>query len=92
MTDQGLESMVAGVRCRDVLADLSNYVDGDLSAARVAELQAHLAACDRCSRFGGDVVRLLGALREGLREPPPGPDVVDAVLTRLRSSAPPPTG
>ena len=32
----------------------------------------------------GDVVRLLGALRSGLREPEPGPDVVEAVLMRLR--------
>ncbi len=84
MTDQGLDTVVAGVRCREVLADLSAYVDGELTAARVGELQAHLAGCDRCSRFGGDVVRLLGALRSGLREPEPGPDVVEAVLMRLR--------
>jgi anti-sigma factor RsiW len=84
MTDHGLDTLVAGVRCREVLADLSSYVDGELTTARVAELQAHLAGCDRCSRFGGDVVRLLGALRNGLREPEPGPDVVSRVLARLQ--------
>lgn len=44
MNDHGLDTIVAGVRCRDVLADLSDFLDGALGAPRVAELQGHLAA------------------------------------------------
>jgi anti-sigma factor RsiW len=63
MSDQGLDTMVAGVRCRDVLADLSDYLDGALAAARVEELQAHLAACSNCARFGGHIAQTLASLR-----------------------------
>ena len=70
MTDQGLDTIVAGVRCRDVLADLSEYVDGQLNAERVSALQGDLAACDRCANFGGHVMNLLQSLRAGLAEPP----------------------
>jgi anti-sigma factor RsiW len=49
-------------------------VDGGLSSVRIAALQAHLADCDRCTRFGGDVVRLLTALRAGLTAPPSLPE------------------
>ncbi len=70
MHDDGLNTSIAGIRCREVLADLSEFVDGALSSTRIVALQAHLAECDRCTRFGGDVVRLLTALRAGLSAPP----------------------
>lgn len=66
MHDEGLETVVAGLRCREVLGDLSAYLDGELDAARVSALQAHLAGCDRCTRFGGQVARVLADLRAGL--------------------------
>jgi anti-sigma factor RsiW len=85
MSDQGLDTIVAGVRCREVLDALSEYLDGLLPPARVTELQAHLAGCDRCARFGGDVARVLASLRDGLREPPKPIDVTAAVMARLQS-------
>jgi len=69
--DAGLETIVAGIRCREVLDDLSEYLDGSLSPMRVAELQAHLAGCDRCARFGGEVSQTIAALRATLRQPEP---------------------
>ncbi|MFN8980600.1 MAG: anti-sigma factor family protein [Gemmatimonadaceae bacterium] len=82
MTDRGLDTVVAGVRCREVLADLSDYLDGALTPARVRELQAHLGACDRCARFGGQVAAVLQQLREAAVVESPV-DVVDAVLARI---------
>lgn len=82
MTDAGLETIVAGVRCREVLAELSEYLDGTLPAERVLELQRHLAACDRCSRFGGEIADVLQRLRDGQRVHAPV-DVVDVVLARI---------
>jgi anti-sigma factor RsiW len=49
MPDDGLNTLIAGVRCRAVLAELSEYIDGALSANRVATLQAHLNGCDPVS-------------------------------------------
>ncbi|MCU0648872.1 MAG: zf-HC2 domain-containing protein [Gemmatimonadaceae bacterium] len=58
-----LDRVVAGIACRDVLADLSDFLDGALTATRVAELQAHLDGCDTCARFGADVAATMQALR-----------------------------
>ncbi len=60
-----LDHLVAGVRCREVLADLSDFLDGVLSEARVATIRAHLEGCSVCARFGADVGSVLTALREG---------------------------
>lgn len=84
MNAQGLDTIVAGVRCRDVLADLSEYLDGALTPARVQELQAHLSGCEHCARFGGHIARTLAALREGARMR--GGDLVPAVLARIRAA------
>jgi anti-sigma factor RsiW len=35
-------------RCRDLLAQLSDYIDGELEATLCAELEQHLAGCHDC--------------------------------------------
>jgi anti-sigma factor RsiW len=83
MTDAGLDTEIAGVRCRAVLAELSDYLDGELPAARVAVLQAHLADCARCARFGGTVAGVLGALRRGVPDAPDDVAAGDALLAAV---------
>jgi len=34
--------------CRDLLGQLSEYIDGELEAALCAELEVHLADCTNC--------------------------------------------
>ena len=80
------ERTVAGIRCRDVLADLSLYLDGELADARRAQLEAHVSGCDACTRMGGEVGALVAALRDklGVEETPA--DVaarLDDLLRRL---------
>lgn len=76
----GLDRSVAGMTCREVLADLSDFIDGELPPSRVAQVREHLAGCGECERFGGRVGRLVGALRAD-REP----ETVDpSVAARLR--------
>lgn len=80
-----LDRVVGGVSCRDVLADLSEYVDGALPPSRVAAVQAHLAGCDRCERFGGRFASTVGALRRSLAVPAGGvpPDTAAGLRRRL---------
>lgn len=66
MVDHGLDTIVAGVRCRDVLAELSDYLDGTVPVERVGQLQAHLASCDRCAQFGGHIATTLAQLRSAM--------------------------
>lgn len=64
------ERDVAGITCGAVLTALSDYIDGDASPALRARIEAHLAGCDVCERFGGRFAAAVGALRRRLPEPP----------------------
>lgn len=70
---------VAGITCSAVLAALSDYLDGEVSDAQRAQVNAHLAGCDVCERFGGRFAATVGALRRHLAEPA----VTDARLGEL---------
>ncbi|MEM1413266.1 MAG: anti-sigma factor [Myxococcota bacterium] len=62
---------VGGIRCDMVLAVLSDYLDGDLDAATRERVEAHVAGCPECERFGagfGAMVRSLARKDEGLDE------------------------
>lgn len=78
------DRVVAGLRCTQVLDDLSDYFDGDLPPERVARIDAHLAGCDWCERFGGDFAGAITALRERLAAPaPPAPSAHARLMARL---------
>lgn len=80
-----LDRVVGGVSCREVLVDLSEYVDGELPPARVAAVEAHLAGCDRCERFGGRFASTVAALRRSLARPTGGvpPEMAAGLRRRL---------
>lgn len=57
------ERNVAGMRCGEVLAELSDYLDGEMAPGRLAQVVAHLQGCDACERFGGAFTAALHSLR-----------------------------
>lgn len=57
------ERTVAGLRCSDVLARLSELIDGELDADVRRRMLDHVAACNWCEEFGGRFSELVGALR-----------------------------
>lgn len=61
-----LDRMVGGLRCRDVLDLLADYVDGELDAATLGKVDAHLRGCDTCEKFGGEYGALVAHLRARL--------------------------
>ena len=63
------EKVIAGLSCGDVLARLSEYLDGELSQTDRARLETHLRGCDGCARFGGELRATVHALRERLARP-----------------------
>lgn len=76
------ERLVGGLRCSEVLARLSEYLDGELVAFERERVDAHLRGCDVCERFGGEFGATVAALRRELAEPVS----LDAgVATRLRA-------
>lgn len=86
MTDPSLDTVVAGVPCRDVLADLSDFLDGALSDDRVEQLQAHLRGCDNCARFGGHIALTLGALRTAVVARPANTALGDRIMAAVRKA------
>jgi anti-sigma factor RsiW len=76
------ERQIAGITCGEVLAVLSEFLDGELSPARRQQVEAHLRGCDWCEKFGGRFTEVITALRSELREP----EALNAdVAARLRA-------
>lgn len=75
------EKVIAGLSCSDVLAVLSDYLDGDLEASQRQQVEAHLRGCEGCARFGGEFTATVRALRASLARTP---QVPPGLLDRLR--------
>jgi len=75
-----MDREVGGIRCREVLAQLTEYVDGDLDPETAARMRAHVNACDVCERFGGVFAELVVRLKDALPEAAPLPPAVRARL------------
>lgn len=66
-----LDRVVGGLRCRDVLVLLPDFVDDELSPEVVTRIRAHLDGCDVCEKFGGEYGALVASLRAGHAAAPP---------------------
>lgn len=77
---------IAGIRCMEVLAKLSAYLDGELADPEVEQLRAHVGGCDACARFGGRFGQAVTALRASATET--APDASRAARLRARLGLP----
>jgi anti-sigma factor (TIGR02949 family) len=77
------EREIGGLRCGQVLAQLSEYFDGELSEPERARLEAHVRECDHCARFGGVFAAAVRALHAKLRTSPLAPAVRERLRARL---------
>lgn len=81
------ERDVGGMRCSQVLALLSEYVDGELDAPAVEKVEKHLLGCPNCERFGRNFGSMVISLRQhSERYPQADLDVVASLLRYLRQS------
>ena len=80
-----LDRMVGELTCREVLAQLSAFLDGELDEDRVRSMRAHVSGCSNCEQFGGKFQTAVTQLR-GLREPAElSEDVLDQLCARATS-------
>lgn len=75
------EREVAGLRCGQVLAGLTEYLAGGLDAATRTQVEAHVRGCRLCEEFGGEFGRSVRAIRTTVAEP--SPDVLSRLEARL---------
>lgn len=54
-----------GLTCFEVLAQLSDLLDGTLAAPQRQQVEVHVAGCGDCARFGGAVAKVIAGLRAG---------------------------
>jgi anti-sigma factor RsiW len=73
-----LDRVVGGLRCRDVLVLLAEFVDHELDADSLDRVRLHLAGCDTCEKFGGEYADLVARLRAATT-----PSVESGVRRRL---------
>lgn len=79
------ERTVAGMRCAEVLAVLSDFVDGELDPALETKVEHHLLGCPDCDRFGKNFGSMVVALRrESAKSPDVQIDVMERLLDRVR--------
>ena len=81
------ERIVAGLHCGEVLADLTEYLDGRLHPDKMRRIQEHVRGCEICESFGSEIAVVVEALRESLREPSVPPGVSARLLERLSAEA-----
>ena len=78
-----IEREVTGLKCSEVMEQLSAYLEGDLPPGRVAQIESHVAQCQACATFGDGFARLVDGVRTRLGKAEPLPVDVEA---RLRAS------
>jgi RNA polymerase sigma factor (sigma-70 family) len=78
------ERVAAGLHCGEVLADLTEHLDGRLSRDRAQRLDEHLEECAGCRRFESEVTAVVRALRELPDEALP-PEVEESLIDALRT-------
>jgi RNA polymerase sigma factor (sigma-70 family) len=78
------ERVAAGLHCGEVLADLTEHLDGRLSRDRAERIDEHLEECAGCRRFESAVTAVVRALRQLPDEALP-PEVEESLLDALRS-------
>ncbi len=70
-------------QCQELLASLSDYVDGNLSKEFCEELERHLSECENC-RVVVNTTRKTIELYKSMEEPNPLPeDVRERLFRRL---------
>lgn len=66
-----------------IQADFTDYVDGELGAARRAEVQAHVGECAECKEALETFKSTVAGLRS-LSAPPPAEDILTSVQSKIR--------
>lgn len=81
------ERQVGGLRCSEVLAVLSEYVDGELDDSVVGKVEDHLLGCPNCERFGRNFGSMVVSLRKDSEQRPEAElDVMARLLEQLRKA------
>lgn len=78
------EKTAGGIKCSEVLAVLSDYLDDELGPTDRTRVEQHVRECSVCERFGGRFSGVMHSLRGHLGAPPAvDREVVELLRARL---------
>jgi anti-sigma factor RsiW len=79
--------MIAGLTCRQGVAQLMDYLEGLLDAGPRRTLDEHVAGCPRCAAYVRSYLAVPAILRDAtlVSLPPAGQEALRAALSRRRS-------
>ncbi len=80
------DRVIAGLHCGEVLADLTEHLDGRLAGERAQQVDEHLAGCAPCRHVVGDLAAAVRAVRQTPDEPLAA-EVEARLLAALRAGA-----
>jgi anti-sigma factor RsiW len=69
--------------CKNLLASLSDYVDGELGEELCAEIERHLAGCENCQIVVDTLRKTIYLYRTTSSQPEIHPDVRKRLFLRL---------
>ncbi len=78
------ERLIAGLRCGEVLAGLTEYLEGGLEPSLRRDVEAHVRGCELCERFGGAFGETIAAIRRSASQEPVPAEVLGRLNERLR--------
>ncbi len=70
--------------CREMLALLSEYLDGELPVGQMREFETHICDCEPCIRFVDSLRRTRDGAKELPATTPEPPPVPPELLARIR--------
>lgn len=71
----------AATTCKDVLANISSYLDGELETTACDDIERHCATCSACAELVNGLRETVGLCRQAAKTPLP-----DEVRRRARES------
>jgi RNA polymerase sigma-70 factor (ECF subfamily) len=79
------DRVIAGLHCGEVLAGLTEHLDGRLSGERAQQVDEHLDGCARCRQIAGGLAAAVRAVRQTPDEPLAA-ELADRLLAALREA------
>jgi RNA polymerase sigma-70 factor (ECF subfamily) len=79
------DRVIAGLHCGEVLADLTEHLDGRLAGERAQQVDEHLDGCAPCRRVAGDLAAAVRAVRQ-TPDAPLAAEVEARLLAALREA------
>jgi len=79
------DRVIAGLHCGEVLAGLTEHLDGRLAGERAQQVDEHLEGCPRCRQVAGGLAAAVRAVRQ-TPDAPLAAELADRLLAALREA------